>query len=44
MNLLSPRRIGDETDDGKDQEHEEKDLRDSRCARGNAGKAEHGSD
>ena len=44
MNLLSPSRIGNETDDREDQEDEEQDLRDSRCARGNAGKAEHGCD
>ena len=44
MNLLSPRRIGNETDYCKDQEDEEQNLRDSRCTRGNAGKTEHGCD
>jgi hypothetical protein len=42
MNLLSPRRIGNETDYRKNQEDEEQNLRDSRRARGNAGKTEHG--
>jgi hypothetical protein len=44
MNLLSPSRIGNETDYREDQEDEEKDLRDTCCARGDAGKAEHGCD
>jgi hypothetical protein len=44
MNLLSPSRIGYETDNRKNQEYEEQDLRDTRCACGNAGKSEHGRD
>jgi hypothetical protein len=42
MNLLSPSRVGNETDNGEDQEDEEQDLRDTRCACGDAGKSEHG--
>jgi hypothetical protein len=44
MNLLSPCRIGDETDNCENQEDEEQYLRDSRRSRGDAGKAEHGCD
>src|SRR3954470_23661068 len=44
MNLLSARRIGDETDNRENQEDEEQDLRDSGRACGDAGKAEHGCD